>query len=90
MTLEKVLMWTIPAFPAQTEFEGLLMCGASTSNFGVSGVTSTGLQAASSILNCSTSDLLNQNGPELQIYPSDDISQWPENLQKRIKSRVER
>ncbi len=78
------------AFPAQTEFEGLLMCGASTSNFGVSGVTSTGLQAASSILNCSTSDLLNQNGPELQIYPSDDISQWPENLQKRIKSRVER
>ncbi|MBC8505609.1 MAG: NAD(P)/FAD-dependent oxidoreductase [Anaerolineales bacterium] len=73
------------AFPAQTEFEGLLMCGASTSNFGVSGVTSTGLQAASSILNCSTDDLLNQNGPELQIYPSDDISQWPEHLRKRIE-----
>ncbi len=73
------------AFPAQTEFEGLLMCGASTSNFGVSGVTSTGLQAASAILNCSTSDLLNQNGPELQIYPSDDISKWPENLRRKIE-----
>ncbi|MBL7161572.1 MAG: NAD(P)/FAD-dependent oxidoreductase [Anaerolineales bacterium] len=78
------------AFPAQTEFEGLLMCGASTSNFGVSGVTSTGLQAASQILNCSTDDLLTQNGPELQIYPSEDISQWPEHLQKRIKSKVKR
>jgi len=78
------------AFPAQTEFKGLLMCGASTSNFGVSGVTSTGLQAASQILNCSTDDLLTQNGPELQIYPSEDISQWPEHLQKRIKSKVKR
>ena len=78
------------AYPAQTQFEGLLMCGASTSNFGVSGVTSTGLQAASSILKCTTNDLLNQNGPELQIYPSEDLSKWPENLQKRIKSRVER
>jgi len=78
------------AFPAQTEFKGLLMCGASTSNFGVSGVTSTGLQTASQILNCSTDDLLTQNGPELQIYPSEDISQWPEHLQKRIKSKVKR
>ncbi len=73
------------AYPAQTEFEGLLMCGASTSNFGVSGVTSTGLQVAAAILNCSTDDLLIQNGPELQIYPSEDISSWPENLRKRIE-----
>ncbi len=73
------------AYPAQTEFEGLLMCGASTSNFGVSGVTSTGLQAASTILDCSTDDLLIQNGPEVQIYPSEDISSWPENLRKRIE-----
>ena len=76
------------AFPAQTEFEGLLMCGASTSNFGVSGVTTTGLQAASAILNCSTDDLLNQNGPELQIYPSEDLSQWPENLRRKVERRT--
>ena len=77
------------AYPAQTEFGGLLMCGASTSNFGVSGVTSTGLQAAGAVLNCSTDDLLTQNGPELQIYPSEDISQWPERLQKRLTLNVE-
>lgn len=73
------------AYPAQTEFEGLLMCGASTSNFGVSGATSTGLAAAKKILNCSTDDLLTQNGPELQIYPSEDSSQWPARHRRRIE-----
>ena len=73
------------AYPAQTEFEGLLMCGASTSNFGVSGATSTGLMAAKKILNCSTDDLLTQNGPELQIYPSEDSSQWPARHRRRIE-----
>ncbi len=73
------------AFPTQTEIEGLLMCGASTRNFGVSGATKTGLDAAKVILNCSTADLLSQNGPPLKIYPAEDISQWPENLQKKIE-----
>jgi len=73
------------AFPTQTEIEGLLMCGASTRNFGVSGATKTGLDAAKVILHCSTADLLSQEGPLLKIYPAEDISQWPENLQKRIE-----
>lgn len=73
------------AYPTQTEFEGLLMCGASTANFGVAGTTSTGLAAAKKILNCSTEDLLTQNGPELHIYPSEDPSQWPEHYQRRIE-----
>lgn len=75
------------AYPTQTEFEGLLMCGASTANFGVAGATSTGLAAAKKILNCSTKDLLTQNGPELQIYPAEDISQWPDHLRQKIKTR---
>jgi phytoene dehydrogenase-like protein len=73
------------AFPTQTEIEGLLMCGASTRNFGVSGATKTGLDAAKVILHCSTADLLSQEGPPLKIYPAEDISQWPENLQKMIE-----
>jgi len=73
------------AFPIQTEIEGLLMCGASTLSHGVAGATSSGLAAAKKILNCSTADLLIQNGPEIQIYPSNDITQWPEHLQRRIR-----
>jgi len=72
------------AFSTQTEFDGLLMCGASTLSHGVAGAQASGLAVARKILNCSTDDLFTQNGPEIQIYPSDDISQWPEHLQKRI------
>ena len=68
----------------KTEIEGLLMCGASTRNFGVSGATKTGLDAAKVILNRSTAEILSQNGPSLQIYPSEDVSKWPEHLQKKI------
>ena len=72
------------SFPIKTEIEGLFMCGASTRSFGVSGATKTGLDAAKAILGSSTTDLLTQNGPPLKIYPAEDISQWPANLQKRI------
>jgi phytoene dehydrogenase-like protein len=71
-------------FSVQTEFENLFLCGASTETHGVAGVTSTGLAVARKILACSNADLLTQAGPELKIYPSEDPSQWPENLQKRI------
>jgi len=73
------------AFPIQTEIEGLLMCGASTRNFGVSGATKTGLDAAKLVLNCNTADILIPDGPPLQIYPAEDISQWPEHLRKKIE-----
>ena len=72
------------SFPVRSEIEGLYLCGASTLSHGVSGVTASGMAAAKSILQCSGSDLLTQNGPPLEIYPSEDISQWPEHLQRRI------
>jgi len=72
------------SFPVKTEIKGLFMCGASTISHGVSGVTSSGLAAAKSVLGCSTEDLLTQNGPELEIYPAEDISQWPEQLIKKL------
>ncbi len=72
------------AFPVQTEIKNLLMVGASTLSHGVSGVTASGLAAARTILRCRTRDLLTQPGPELRIYPSEDVSQWPPHLQERI------
>ncbi len=72
------------AFPVKSEIDGLYLCGASTLSHGVSGVTYSGLAVARKILGCRTADLLAQNGPELRIYPSEDISQWPTELQERI------
>ena len=77
-------------FGTQTEFEGLLLCGASTDSHGVAGVTATGLAAARRILNCSNADLLTQNGPELKIYPSEQPAQWPQELQDKIASGAQK
>ena len=73
------------AFQTKTPFTGLYLCGASTMSHGVAGVTSTGLAASRAILGCETSDLLTQNGPHLEIYPSEDTTVWPEHLQKQIE-----
>ncbi len=78
------------SFPIRTEIDGLLMCGASTLSHGVAGVTATGLAAAKKILHSHTKDLLTQNGPPLQIYPSEDVSQWPESLRTRIEKGKEK
>jgi len=72
-------------FPIDTPFDGLYMVGASTTSHGVSGATSTGISAARKILNCRVSEMLKQDGPELRIYPAEDIGQWPEDLRKRIE-----
>lgn len=78
------------SFPIRTEIDGLLMCGASTLSHGVAGVTATGLAAAKKILHCHIKDLLTQNGPPLQIYPSEDPSQWPQSLRTRIEKGKEK
>ena len=72
------------AFPVKSEIDGLYMVGASTTSHGVAGVTASGLECAKQILGVSTSEILSQNGPEIEIYLSEDISQWPEHLQKKI------
>lgn len=73
------------AFQTKSPIKNLFLCGASTLSHGVSGATYSGLAAAGKILNCSMRDLLKQKGPEIKIYPSDDMTQWPEHLQKRIQ-----
>lgn len=72
------------SFSTRSPFDGLYLCGASTLSHGVAGATASGLAAARQILRCRTRDLLQQNGPELEIFPSDDVTQWPEALQRRI------
>jgi len=73
------------AFPLKTEIDGLFMSGASTQSHGVAGVTSGGLNTAKLILGCDLSDLLVHDGPQLEIYSSEDTSSWPERLQKQIE-----
>lgn len=78
------------AFPLKSEFKGLWLCGASTWSHGVAGATASGLGVAGQILRCRLPDLLQAKGPELEIYPSDDISQWPAADQKKILQRQEK
>ncbi len=72
-------------FNTKTEIKNLYLCGASTLSHGVAGVTGTGLRTAAIILNCKTKDLLKQKGPELRIYPCDDISKWSDKIKQKIK-----
>ena len=78
------------SFQIRTEIDGLFLCGANTVSHGVAGVTVSGITAAKSILGCSANDLLKQNGAEIKIYPSEDISAWPQNLQKKIAREKEK
>ena len=72
------------AFQPRTEFSGLYLCGASTLSHGVSGVTASGIDTARAVLNCRRSDILTQNGPTLTFLPAEDVSQWPEDLKKKM------
>lgn len=73
------------SFSPRTEFDGLFLCGASTLSHGVAGVTQSGIDAAKAVLNCRTRDLLKQNGPSLTFLPSEDVSQWPEYLRRKME-----
>lgn len=72
------------SYPIRSEIDGLYMVGASTISHGVVGATMSGLEAAKSILHCRTRDLMTEHGPDIPIYPSGDLSQWPVHLQERI------
>ena len=73
------------AFQPRTEFSGLFLCGASTLSHGVAGVTASGIDAAKAVLNCHRNELFTQNGASLTFLPSEDISQWPEYLRKKME-----
>ena len=72
-------------FSARTEFEGLFLCGQSTTSHGVAGVTASGIGAAKAGLNCRSRDILTQGGAGPTFLPSEDVSQWPENLRRKME-----
>jgi len=51
---------------------------------GVAGVTQSGIDAAKAALNCRTRDILKQSGASLTFLPSEDVSQWPEGLMRKM------
>lgn len=71
-------------FQVSTPFEGLYLCGASTLGHGVAGASTSGLVAAATALGVPMASLLNAGGPEIPLYPSEDVSAWPERLRARI------
>ncbi|MDJ0752125.1 MAG: NAD(P)/FAD-dependent oxidoreductase [Ardenticatenaceae bacterium] len=74
------------AFKNKTEIEGLWLSGASTTaGHGVAGATNSGLMTARQILGCRFKDLLQQNGPPLEIYPSEEPDKWPAKLRSRME-----
>jgi phytoene dehydrogenase-like protein len=73
------------AFPVKTEITGLFECGASTISPGIHGVTRSGLAAAAAALRCEEGEFLTERGQTLQIYPADDPSSWPHELQPRVQ-----
>ncbi len=72
------------SFAAETEIDGLYLCGASTLSHGVQGVVVSGLIAAAKVLDCRMRDLLSNPGPALAVYPAEDPAQWPPKLQARM------
>lgn len=74
-------------FRARTEFEGLFLCGASTTSHGVAGVTASGIEAAKAVLNCRTRDLLKESGDGLRLVPSEEVERlrgWAEGDEREV------
>ncbi len=61
-------------FTARTEFEGLFLCGQSTTSHGVAGVTASGVEAAKAVLNCRARDILTGTGEGLRLLSTDSVT----------------
>ena len=73
------------AFSPRTEFDGLYLCGQSTISHGVAGVTASGIGAAKAVLNCRSSDILTQKGPEPMFLQAEKPDSWPEHLKRKME-----
>jgi len=72
-------------FTPRTEFDGLYLCGQSTTSHGVAGVTASGIDAAKAVLNCRSRDILTQSGPSPQFLQAERLDTWPENLRRKME-----
>jgi phytoene dehydrogenase-like protein len=72
-------------FTSRTEFEGLFLCGQSTTSHGVAGVTGSGMSAAKAILNCRSGDILKAQSSGPRFLQSENLSAWPEELKRKME-----
>jgi all-trans-retinol 13,14-reductase len=81
---DKTLLQIGPfAQPLSTSIEGLWMCGASTLSHGVMGAHISGLAAASQLLRCRMSSLLEDGGERITLLPSEHPELWPRDRLKQ-------
>jgi phytoene dehydrogenase-like protein len=72
-------------FTARTEFEGLFLCGQSTTSHGVAGVTASGVEAAKAVLNARSRDILTGRGSGPLFLQAEDTSAWTEYLKRKME-----
>ncbi len=89
---EKGFFQTGPfSYTANTEIEGLYMCGASIMSHGVAGASYSGVKTAAMILKCTEEDLIKPDGSqEVRIYDAEDSSLWPDWLIEKIAVKKRR
>jgi len=79
------------AFKNKSEIKNLYLAGASTLSHGVSGATSSGINAAANILNVHSSEVLSTKEDQvLRIYDAEDSSTWPEWVHTKRKTKAKR
>ncbi|WP_240623415.1 phytoene desaturase family protein [Brumimicrobium aurantiacum] len=84
------------AFKNKSEIKNLYLAGASTLSHGVSGATSSGINAAANILNVHPDEVLTSKADQkLRVYDADDESTWPDWVHvkrqtkaKKVKDKV--
>ena len=60
-------------FSARTEFDGLFLCGQSTTSHGVAGVTASGVDAAKAVLNARSRDILTGKVGGLRLVSAGEV-----------------
>ena len=79
------------SFKNKSEIKNLYLAGASTLSHGVSGATSSGINAAANILNVHASEVLStKNDQVLRVYDAEDSSTWPEWVHTKRATKAKR
>lgn len=79
------------SFKNKSEIKNLYLAGASTLSHGVSGATSSGINAAANILNVHASEVLStKNDQILRVYDAEDSSTWPEWVHTKRATKAKR
>jgi phytoene dehydrogenase-like protein len=89
---EKSLMHVGPlAYKNRTEIKNLYLAGASTLSHGVTGATSSGVNAAANILGIEADQVLTSKEDQfLRIYDADNPETWPEWVNTKRVTRARR